>query len=110
MKQITFITIAIMLFSCSNNEKSNGSNTKEVEILKKENELLKKQIEIDSLKHTLASDKPTTEKKGEATSAGKTGEQIEKKTEPESLIRTGKHLLTPASVRIFTKRVRSNGS
>ena len=46
-----------MLFSCSSNEKSNGSNTKEVEILKKENELLKKQIEIDSLKHAFASDK-----------------------------------------------------
>lgn len=92
MKQLAFITFAIILFSCENNKKSNISNTKDVELLKKENEILKKQMEIDSLKRKLVTDHVPTENKEETTTGN--NRENNNQNEPASLIRTGKHLIT----------------
>ena len=94
MKQLAILTFSLFLFSCSNSEKSNTTNTNEVELLKKENELLKKQMEVDSLKNKISLESRTQDKSENKSLASANNEQKQTVNEPTDLIRTGKHKIT----------------
>jgi hypothetical protein len=91
MKQLAILTFSLLLFSCSNTEKSNSTNTNEVELLKKENELLKKQMEVDSLKNKISLESRTQDKSENKSLASANNELKQTTNESVNLIRTGKH-------------------